>query len=133
MLAVSITLTAQQKVSEKEKTLASQVHQAQMSGNDSAFYQAEEALMNYQKNQKNWERFYSAWLNRIIYEMNHKNFHRAFTEINLITDDIKENGKTEYLYIPNQAMGLYYTSRNYPELGEKYFRLYSPRRSNGMS
>ena len=122
MLAVSITLTAQQKVSEKEKTLASQVYQAQMSGNDSAFYQAEEALMDYQKKQKKWEKFYSAWLNRIIYEMNHKNFHRAFTEINLITDDIKENGKTEYLYIPNQAMGLYYTSRNYPELGEKYFR-----------
>lgn len=54
--------------------------------------------------------------------MNHKNFHRAFTEIHLLTDDIKERGKTEYLYIPNQAMGLYYTSRNYPELGEKYFR-----------
>jgi len=54
--------------------------------------------------------------------MNHKNFHRAFTEIHLLTDDIKERGKTEYLYIPNQAMGLYYTNRNYPELGEKYFR-----------
>ncbi len=122
MLAVSLTLTAQQQVSEKEKTLANHVYQAQMSGNDSAFYQAEEALMDYQKKQKNWERFYSAWLNRIIYEMNHKNFHRAFTEINQITDDIKESGKTEFLYIPNQAMGLYYTSRNYPELGEKYFR-----------
>lgn len=78
MLAVSLTLTAQQQVSEKEKTLANQVYQAQMSGNDSAFYLAEEVLMNYQKKQKNWERFYSAWLNRIIYEMNHKNFHRAF-------------------------------------------------------
>lgn len=122
MLAVSLTLTAQQQVSEKEKTLANHVYQAQMSGNDSAFYQAEEALMDYQKKQKNWERFYSAWLNRIIYEMNHKNFHRAFTEIHLLTDDIKERGKTEYLYIPNQAMGLYYTNRNYPELGEKYFR-----------
>lgn len=122
MLAVSLTLTAQQQVSEKEKTLANHVYQAQMSGNDSAFYQAEEALMDYQKKQKNWERFYSAWLNRIIYEMNHKNFHRAFTEIHLLTDDIKERGKTEYLYIPNQTMGLYYTNRNYPELGEKYFR-----------
>lgn len=122
MLAVSLTLTAQQQVSEEEKTLANQVYQAQISGNDSAFYQAEEVLMDYQKKQKNWERFYSAWLNRIIYEMNHKNFHRAFTEIYLLTGDIKERGKTEYLYIPNQAMGLYYTNRNYPELGEKYFR-----------
>lgn len=60
MLAVSLTLTAQQQVSEKEKTLANHVYQAQMSGNDSAFYQAEEALMDYQKKQKNWERFYSA-------------------------------------------------------------------------
>ena len=33
MLAVSLTLTAQQQVSEKEKTLANQVYQAQMSGN----------------------------------------------------------------------------------------------------
>ena len=122
MLAVSITLTAQQKVSEIEKTLANQVQKAQINGNDSAFYQAEKALMDYQKKQENWERFYSAWLNCIIYEMNHKNFHRAFTEINQITDDIKESGKTEFLYIPNQAMGVYYTSRNYPELGEKYFR-----------
>jgi len=52
LLAVSLTLTAQQQVSEKEKTLANQVYQAQMSGNDSAFYLAEEVLMNYQKKQK---------------------------------------------------------------------------------
>ena len=122
MLAVSLMLTAQQQVSEKEKTLANQVYKAQTSDNDSAFYQAEEALMDYQKKQKNWEKFYSAWLNRIIYEMNHKNFHRAFTEINQLTDDIKEHGKTEFLYIPNLAMGLYYTNRTFPELSEKYYR-----------
>jgi cytochrome c peroxidase len=52
MLAVSLTLTAQQQVSEKDKTLANQVYQAQMSGNDSAFYLAEEVLMNYQKKQE---------------------------------------------------------------------------------
>ena len=122
MLAVSLMLTAQQQVSEKEKTLANQVYKAQTSDNDSAFYQAEEALMDYQKKQKNWEKFYSAWLNRIIYEMNHKNFHRAFTEINQLTDDIKEHGKTEFLYIPNLAMGLYYTNRTFPELSENYYR-----------
>lgn len=122
LLAVSLTLTAQQQVSEKEKSLANQVYKAQMSGSDSAFYQAEEMLMDFQKKQKNWERFYSAWLNRIIYEMNHKNFHRAFTEINLLTDDIRERGKAEFLYIPNQAMGLYYTSRTFPELSENYYR-----------
>ena len=49
MLAVSLMLTAQQQVSEKEKTLANQVYKAQTSDNDSAFYQAEEALMDYQK------------------------------------------------------------------------------------
>ena len=54
--------------------------------------------------------------------MNHKNFHRAFTEINQLTDDIKEHGKTEFLYIPNLAMGLYYTNRTFPELSEKYYR-----------
>jgi len=61
-------------------------------------------------------------MNRIIYDVNHKYFHRAFTEINYITNDIKLRQQKQYFYIANMSLGFLYNGRNQPEIGEKYFR-----------
>ena len=71
---------------------------------------------------QDWEKYYRTWMNRVIYEVNHKHFHRAFNEIELITDDIKERHHEHYLYIANMSLGFFYNGRNQTEMGEKYFR-----------
>jgi hypothetical protein len=93
-----------------------------MSGNDSVFYEAHQAFMDYLEERQDWEKYYRTWMNRVIYDVNHKHFHRAFSEIHHITDDIRERHQEKYLYIPNMALGLYYNSRNQPEMGEEHFR-----------
>lgn len=130
MLVVSTTLTARQKPTtldkqqpeDKEQVLFQRVFDAQMNGSDSDFYQAHEAFMNYLERRQDWEKYYRAWLNRVIYDVNHKYFHRAFTEINYITDDIKDRHQEQYLYTTHLGMGLFFNGRNQPEEGEKYFR-----------
>ena len=130
MLVVSTTLTARQKpttasISSSQRIrsrFCSSVFDAQMNGSDSDFYEAHEAFMNYLESRQDWEKYYRAWLNRVIYDVNHKYFHRAFTEINYITDDIKDRHQEQYLYTTHLGMGLFFNGRNQPEEGEKYFR-----------
>ena len=122
MLAISVTLAAQQKSEDQEQAMAQRIYEAQMNGNDSEFYEALEAFMNYLEEQQDWEKYYRLWMNRVIYEVNNKHFHRAFAEIHYITNDIKKRHQQPFLYISNMAMGFFYNGRNQPEMGEKYFR-----------
>ena len=123
LLAVSLTLTAQPSAQEKEEqALAQRIYEAQMSGVDSVFYEAHQAFMDYLEERQDWEKYYRTWMNRVIYDVNHKHFHRAFTEIHHITDDISDRHQEKYLYIPNMALGFYYNGRNEPEMGEEHFR-----------
>lgn len=85
MLAVSLNLTAKQKGAvqqpdEQEKALVQRVYEAQMSGSDSDFYKAHGEFMLYLENHQDWEKYYRTWVNRVIYEVNKKHFHRAYTE-----------------------------------------------------
>ena len=131
LLAMSITLVAQQKSaeqkaqqqpSEQEQAMVQRLYETQMNGSDSDFYEAHEAFMDYLEGRQNWAMYYRTWMNRVIYDVNHKYFHRAFAEINYITDDIKERHQEQYLYIANMGMGFLYNGRNQPEVGEKFFR-----------
>ena len=131
LLAMSITLVAQQKSAEQkaqqqpsdqEQAMVQRLYETQMNGSDSDFYEAHEAFMDYLEGRQNWAMYYRTWMNRVIYDVNHKYFHRAFAEINYITDDIKERHQEQYLYIANMGMGFFYNGRNQPEVGEKFFR-----------
>ena len=130
LLVVSITLSAQQKStdqvkqqsSEQEQAMVQRLYETQISGNDSAFYKAHQKFMDYLEDRQEWDKYYRTWMNRVIYEVNHKRFHRAFTEIHQITDHIKEHHQEQYLYISNMGLGFFYNGRNQPEMGEKYFR-----------
>ena len=123
LLSVS-TLTAQERPqpTEQEQTLLQRLYETQASGSDSDFYEAHQAFMNYLEGRQDWDKYYRIWMNRIIYDVNHKYFHRAFTEINYITNDIKLRQQEQYFYIANMSLGFFYNGRNQPEIGEKYFR-----------
>ena len=73
-----------------EQELAMRVQEAQVSGNDSAFYSAHQAFLDHIAKNQDWEKYYRVWMNRVIYDVNNKHFHRAFNESNKITDDIRE-------------------------------------------
>ena len=122
LLLVSVTLAAQQKPSEKELQLVQSLQEAQINGSDSDFYEAHKAFMDYLKQQKDWNKYYRTWLNRIIYEVNHKRFHRAYAETDLMTDDIKAHHQEQYIYMLYMGLGFFYNGRNQPEMGEKFFR-----------
>ena len=131
LLLVSLTLAAQQKSavqekqqqpSELEMAMLQRINEAQMSGSDSDFYEAHQTCVDYLESRQEWDKYYRAWLNRVIYEVNHKRFHRAFTEIDYITDHIKEHHQEQYLYISNMGLGFFYNGRNQPETGERFFR-----------
>lgn len=131
LLVVSVTLAAQQKPTDQEKqqqssdqeqTMVQRLYEAQMSGNDSDFYEAHHTFMDHLESRQEWDKYYRTWLNRVIYDVNHKRFHRAFTEIHHITDHIKEHHQEQYLYISNMGLGFFYNGRNQPEMGEKFFR-----------
>ena len=107
---------------EIEQELAQRVQQAQVSGSDSDFYNAHKTFLNHLEQNKDWDKYYRVWMNRVIYDVNHKRFHRAFIQIHRITEDIRERHQERYLYIPNMCLGFFYSGRNQPELGEKYFR-----------
>jgi signal transduction histidine kinase len=122
LLLVSVTLAAQQKPSEKELQLVQSLQEAQINGSDSDFYEAHKAFMDYLEQQKDWNKYYRSWLNRIIYEVNHKRFHRAYAETDLMTDDIKARHQEGYIYMLYMGLGFFYNGRNQPEMGEKFFR-----------
>ena len=125
LLVAGVSLYAQQQPSaeeQKEQAFAQRIYEAQISGSDTAFYDAHQEFLNYLEQQGEWEKYYRSWLNRAIYDVNQKHFHRAFTQIYHIMDDIRDRHQEQYLYIPNMALGLYYNSRNLPEMGEEYFR-----------
>ena len=131
LLVVSVTLAAQQKSTAQEKqhqpselemAMVQSINEAQMSGSDSDFYEAQQTYMDYLESRQDWDKYYRTGLNRVIYEVNHKRFHRAFTEIHLINEHIKEHHQEQYLYISNMGLGFFYNGRNQPEMGEMFFR-----------
>ena len=129
-MVVSLNLAAQQKSagqekqqpSEQEMAMVQRINEAQMSGSDSDFYEAHQTYMNYLENRQEWEKYYRTWMNRVIYEVNHKRFHRAFGTIHLLTDHIQNYHQEQYLYISNMGLGFFYNGRNQPEMGEMFFR-----------
>ncbi len=112
----------QQQPTDQEQTMVQHLYEAQMNGSDSDFYQAHHTFMDYLEDRQEWDKYYRAWLNRVIYDVNHKLFHRAFAEIHLITDHMKAHHQEQYLYISNMGLGFFYNGRNQPEMGEKFFR-----------
>ncbi len=130
LLAMSLTLIAQQKnagqkpqqLSPEEQAMLQRVYETQVGGNDAEFYAAHKTYMDYLEQQQEWGKFYRTWMNRVIYEVNNKHFHRAYSEIHVLTDDIKKRHQEEYLYIANMGLGFFFNGRNQPELGETYFR-----------
>ena len=130
ILMVSVTLTARQKSADQgkqqsptqEQALVQRLYETQTSGSDTDFYEAHQTFMDYLEERQDWEKYYRTWMNRVIYDVNHKYFHRAFAEINYITDDIEKRHQERYLYIANMSLGFFYNGRNQPEMGEKYFR-----------
>ena len=130
LLVVCVTLTAQQKSADQEKQQPSEqemvmvqhINEVQMSGSDSDFYEAQQTYLDYLESRQEWDKFYRTWMNRVIYEVNHKRFHRAFIINDFITDHIKKHHHEQYLYISNMGMGFLYNGRNQPEMGEKFFR-----------
>ena len=122
LLLASVTLCAQQSSAEKEQQLVQRLQEAQMSGNDKDFYKAHDAFLNYLEERKSWDKYYRTRMSRIIYEVNNKRFHRAFTEVHKLTDDIKERHHDQYLYMSNMGMGFFYNGRNQHELAETFFR-----------
>ncbi len=105
-----------------EQELAMRVQQAQVSGSDSDFYNAQKLFLNHLEQNQAWDKYYRVWMSRVNYDVNHKHFHRAFTQIHRLTNDIRKRHQEQYLYIPNMCLGLFYSSRNQPEMAETYFR-----------
>ena len=102
--------------------MVQRLYETQTSGSDTDFYEAHQTFMDYLEGRKDWDKYYRTWMNRVIYDVNHKYFHRAFQEISYITDDIEKRHQERYLYIANMSLGFFYNGRNQPEMGEKYFR-----------
>jgi signal transduction histidine kinase len=98
------------------------VQQAQVSGNDSEFYDAHKLFLNHLEQKEAWDKYYRVWMSRVIYDVNHKHFHRAYTEIHRLTEDIRDRHQEQYLYISHMCLGFFYSGRNQPEMGETYFR-----------
>ena len=122
LLLTSVTLSAQQKTPDMEQQLVQRLQEAQMSGNDSDFYKAQDAFLRYLEKYNEWDKYYRTRMTRIIYEVNNKRFHRAFLEVLQLTDDIKERHHEQYLYVSNMGLGFFYDGRNQHELAEKFFR-----------
>ena len=122
LLLTCVTLSAQQKAPDMEQQLVQRLQEAQMSGNDSDFYKAQDAFLQYLEKYDDWDKYYRTRMTRIIYEVNNKRFHRAFIEVHQLTEDIKERHHEQYLYVSNMGLGFFYNGRNQHELAEKFFR-----------
>ena len=73
-----------------EQELAMRVQQAQVSGNDSEFYDAHKLFLNHLEQKETWDKYYRVWMSRVIYDVNHKHFHRAYTPICVWDSSIAE-------------------------------------------
>ena len=128
LLAVGVTLAAQQKTADQqqpsaqEQALLQHLYQTQTGDNETEFYRAHKAYSSYLEQRKEWDKYYRTWMNLVIYEVNHKRFHRAYIEIHHLTVDIKARHQEQYLYMAHMGLGFFYNGRNQPEMGEKYFR-----------
>ena len=128
LLAVGVTLAAQQKTADQqqpsaqEQSLLQRLYQTQTGDNETEFYRAHKAYSSYLEQRKEWDKYYRTWMNLVIYEVNHKRFHRAYIEIHHLTVDIKARHQEQYLYMAHMGLGFFYNGRNQPEMGEKYFR-----------
>ncbi len=128
LLAVGVTLAAQQKTADQqqpsaqEQALLQRLYQTQTGDNETEFYRAHKAYSSYLEQRKEWDKYYRTWMNLVIYEVNHKRFHRAYIEIHHLTVDIKARHQEQYLYMAHMGLGFFYNGRNQPEMGEKYFR-----------
>ena len=122
LLVVSIVLSAQEKLSDREQALLQRVQETQLNGSDTDFYKANEAYLDYLRDRKEWGKYYRTWMYRVIRDVNHRHFHRAFLQIQHIKDDIEERNQGKYLYITNMGLGFFYNGRHQPDLGEKFFR-----------
>lgn len=100
LLLATLVIVGSGKISaaEIEQELAQRVQQAQVSGSDSDFYDAHKTFLNHLEQNKDWDKYYRVWMNRVIYDVNHKRFHRAFIEIHRITDDIRKRHQERYPY-----------------------------------
>ena len=109
LLLATLVIVGSGKISaaEIEQELAQRVQQAQVSGSDSDFYNAHKTFLDHIKQNMDWDKYYRVWMNRVIYDVNHKRFHRAFIEIHRITDDIRDRHQERYLYIPNMCLGFF--------------------------
>ena len=90
-----------------EQQLVQRLQEAQMSGNDSDFYKAQDAFLRYLEKYDDWDKYYRTRMTRIIYEVNNKRFHRAFIEVHQLTEDIKERHHEQYLYVSNMGLGFF--------------------------
>jgi len=113
---------AQQQATKEEIAFAQRIYRAQERGNDKDFFQAEQEFMDYLEQRQDWEKYYNTWLNKVVYHVNNKHFYRAFAEIRNITDGIRQEEHSEYRYIPDFALGLYYVNRGQADIGAKYYK-----------
>ena len=116
LLLASISLSAQQgpsaqQPSEKEQAMLHRLYETQASGSDSDFYEAHQAFMDYLEGRQDWDKFYRTWMNRIIYDVNHKYFHRSFEEIHLLTDHIKDHHQEQLRHPQAAGQGVHPGSR----------------------
>ena len=56
LLLTSVTLSAQQKAPDMEQQLVQRLQEAQMSGNDSDFYKAQDAFLQYLEKYDDWDK-----------------------------------------------------------------------------
>ncbi|WP_033147314.1 sensor histidine kinase KdpD [Prevotella sp. P6B1] len=124
LLIITLTITGKGSIyaNEIEQELAQRLQAAQVSGDDSAFYDAHQTMLDYQMRHQAWDKYYRVWMTRVIYDVNNKHFHRAFTQIHRLTDDVRQRHQEKYLYISNMCLGFFFSGRNQPEMGETYFR-----------
>ena len=113
---------AQTQASQEEIALAQRIYHAQEQGDEAAFQAAQKDYADYLLSKKDWGKYYNLWVNQVVFHVNNKHFYQAYTEIQKMTDDIKERKQTKYLYVAYQALGFYYVNRGNYEQGEAYFK-----------
>ena len=58
LLLPSVTISAQQKAPDMEQQLVQRLQEAQMSGNDSEFYKAQDDFLRYLEKYNEWDKYY---------------------------------------------------------------------------
>ncbi|MBR1400464.1 MAG: helix-turn-helix transcriptional regulator [Prevotella sp.] len=123
MTALLIALSAfgeQKELSNDEKNYLKRIYQLQESDDTKGFYRASDEYMDYLQKCKDWKTFYNVWMNKASYNINHRRFYRAYTEIRQITNDMQLRGKKEYIYLANRMMGIYYLAKGHYAMSERF-------------